>query len=214
MKLNNYIEQAILSPDTNANTIKELSQHALEHELVGICIPPFYVRTAATILDETPTKVITTVGYPMGYHAIPVKVEEAKRAIDEGIDELEMMINIAAVKDGNWSHVRNDISSVTTAAHLKSKKIKVVLETSLLTTDEIKQLCEICSAVEVDFVKNAIDYKGGIPSVEMITLLKNNTDVAITAGGYISELSLAQALIDAGASRIGTTAALELFKQA
>ena len=85
MELNNYIEYTLLKPDTTKLDIKELCREAIEHNFSGVCVPPFYVHTAATLLEETNIKVITTIGYPMGYHAIPVKVEEAKRAIDEGV---------------------------------------------------------------------------------------------------------------------------------
>lgn len=213
MKLNNYIEHTLLKPDTTTIDVKELCQEALEYEFSAVCIPPFYVKIAATILEEAPIRIVTTVGYPMGYHAIPVKVEEAKRAIDEGVDEIEMVVNIAAIKDGNWAHVRNDINSVTTAAHLKGKKIKVILETGLLETDELKRLCEICCEIEVDYIKNATGINSGGASLEIIALLKEHAKgIKIVAAGGIHSKDFAMQLIEAGVSNIGTSSGIQLVK--
>jgi deoxyribose-phosphate aldolase len=213
MELNNYIEYTLLKPDTTKLDIKELCREAMEHNFSGVCVPPFYVHTAAKLLEETNIKVITTIGYPMGYHAIPVKVEEAKRAIDEGVDEIEMMVNIAAVKDSNWSHVKNDIASVTTAAHLKGKKIKVILETSLLTVEEIKRLCAICCEVEVDCIKNATGVNGGRATIEMITLLKEESKgIKIVAAGGVHTKAFALELIEAGVDKLGTSEGVLLLQ--
>lgn len=213
MKLNNYIEHTLLKPDTTIIDIKELCQEALTYEFSGVCIPPFHVKTAAAILEDTPVRIITTVGYPMGYHAIPVKVEEAKRAIDEGVDEIEMVVNIAAIKDANWAHVRNDINSVTTAAHLKGKKIKVILETGLLTTSELKQLCEICCEIEVDYIKNATGINSSGVSLDIIAFLKKHAgDIKLIAAGGIHSKDFAIELIEAGVSNIGTASGVKLVK--
>ncbi|CAA6830349.1 MAG: Deoxyribose-phosphate aldolase (EC [uncultured Aureispira sp.] len=213
MELNNYIEYTLLKPNTTKLDIKELCREAMEHNFSGVCVPPFYVHTAAKLLEETNIKVITTIGYPMGYHAIPVKVEEAKRAIDEGVDEIEMMVNIAAVKDSNWSHVKNDIASVTTAAHLKGKKIKVILETSLLTVEEIKQLCAICCDIEVDCIKNATGVNGGRATIEMILLLKEEAKgIKIVAAGGVHTRAFALELIEAGVDKLGTSEGVQLLQ--
>lgn len=213
MELNKYIEHTLLKPDTTNADVKQLCQEALECNFSAVCIPPFYVKTAASILEEHPIRVITTVGYPMGYHAIPVKVEEAKRAIDEGADEIEMMVNVAAIKDNSWAHVRNDVSSVTTAAHLKGKKIKVIVETGLLNHEEITKLCELCCKIEVDGFKNATGMNAGGASIEIIKLLKKYTnEIQIVAAGGIHSKELALDLIEAGASKLGTSSGLKLIK--
>lgn len=213
MELNNYIEHTLLKPDTTKLDIKELCREALEHNFSAVCVPPFHVNIAAKLLEETSIKVITTIGYPMGYHAIPVKVEEAKRAIDEGVDEIEMMVNIAAIKDANWSHVKNDITSVTTAAHLKGKKIKVILETSLLNLEEVRQLCVICSEVEVDCIKNATGVNGGRATVEIVTLLKEaSKGIKVVAAGGIDTKAFALELIEAGVDKLGTSKGIQLLQ--
>ncbi|BDS14170.1 deoxyribose-phosphate aldolase [Aureispira anguillae] len=213
MELNNYIENTLLKSDTTTIDIKKLCQEALEYKFSAVCVPPFYVRTAVSLLEKEAVRVITAIGFPMGYHAIPVKVEEAKRAIDEGVDEIEMVVNIAAVKDGNWSHVRNDIDSVTTAAHLKGKKIKVILETRFLTGEEIKKLCEICCDIQVDGIKNTMELEREDNTLEMVTLLKEHTKgIDLIAVGGVRSKTFAVKLIEAGVSKLGTSLGPQLIK--
>ena len=112
MNLSSYIEHTLLKPDIDWAKVKLLCQEAIDHEFLGVCIPPFYVEDAVKYLEGTAVKVITVVGFPMGYSAISAKVEEAKRAVDDNADEVDMVINLAAVKDNKWSYIHNDIDSV------------------------------------------------------------------------------------------------------
>jgi deoxyribose-phosphate aldolase len=211
MNLNNYIEHTILKPDTTTDQIKELCQEAIDYEFAGVCVPPFFVKTAANLLDKHAIKVVTVVGFPMGYDSIPSKVEATKRAIDDGTDEVDMVINIAAVKDANWSHVSNDIDSVTTAVHLKGKIIKVILETALLSIAEIKKLCEICTKVGVDYVKTSTGVNAGGATIEMVQYLKENVEgIKIKASGGIRTKEFATQLIEAGATRLGTSSGIKI----
>ncbi|MEL6636209.1 MAG: deoxyribose-phosphate aldolase, partial [Bacteroidota bacterium] len=155
MELSKYIDHTILSPGCTSEDIKRICDEAKHFGFYAICIPPYYVRLAARELEDSPVKIATVVGFPMGYAAIPAKVEEIKRAIDEGADELDIVANIAAVKNGDWAHVRNDIDGVTIAVHLKGKKVKLIVEATLLTEAEIIKICTICREVGVDFVKTS-----------------------------------------------------------
>ncbi len=216
MNLNNYIEHTLLKPDTTTAQVKALCQEAIDHNFAAVCVPPFYVKPAAQYLEDTPIKIVTVVGFPMGYSAIPTKVEETKRAVDEGADEVDMVVNIAAIKDGNWSHVKNDIDSVTTAVHLKGKAIKVILEMGLLSAAELKQLCTICEEVGVNYVKTSTGINAGGATVEMVKLLKGNikSNIKIKASGGIKTRVFAQQLIQAGADRIGTSAGIAIANEA
>ena len=206
MDINTYIEHTILKPDVTSTQIEELCQEAIKYEFAGVCIPPFFVKKAASILQDSTPKVVTVVGYPMGYDASPSKVEAAKRAIDDGADEIDMVVNIAAIKDENWSYVRNDIDSVTTAVHIKGKIIKVILETALLSGSEIKKACEICTDIGVNYVKTSTGMNGGA-TPEMVEYLKENINgIKIKASGGIRDKSAALQLIEAGTTRIGTSA--------
>lgn len=209
MEINQYIEYTLLDAQTNKADVEQLCQDAINNQWAAVCVPPFYVRTASDFLQEHPLiKVITAIGYPMGYHAIPVKVEEIKRAIDEGVDEIEVVANISAIKDGNWSHVRNDIDSVTTAAHLKSKKARIVLEVHLLSNQELQKLCEICAAVQVDGVKTSTNYNDATISTEQLQKVRAYAnDIKVVVAGNIKQQAFVENLVEAGAYRVGLMAA-------
>lgn len=211
--LTQYIEHTFLKADTSTSVINQLCQEAIENNFYGVCVPPYFVSLAVELLTNKPTKVITVIGFPMGYAATPAKVEEAKRAIQEGADEIDVVVNIAAIKDENWAYVRNDIHSLTTVAHLQGKIVKIIFETALLTDEEIKQLCEICNENEVNFVKTATGFNEVNTSPEIIRRLKShiNSDIKIKASGGIRSKEQALALIEAGANRIGTSRSLEII---
>ena len=212
MDINNYIEHTMLKSDTTSQQVQELCQEAIQYGFAGVCVPPFFVKKAATELKDTTIKVVTVVGFPMGYDSIPSKVEAAKRALDDGADEIDMVANIAAIKDENWSHVRNDIDSVTTAAHIKGKVIKVILETGLLSGLEIKKVCEICTDVGVNFVKTSTGMNGGA-TPEMVEYLKEHVDgIKIKASGGIRDKDAARQLIEAGAVRLGTSSGVSIVQ--
>lgn len=211
MELNNYIEHTLLNSNATMTDIKRLCAEAVDNGFNAVCIPPFFVKAASQYLKDTSIKLTTVVGYPMGYHAVPVKVEEAKRAIDEGADEIEVVINTAAVKDSNWSHVRNDIDSVTTTARLKGKKIKIILEVSLLERAEIEQICTICSEFQVDAIKTSTGMQGKGTTLDDIAFLKQVVQsMDIVAAGGIHSNEFAMDLINAGAHRLGTSSGLKL----
>lgn len=214
MDLSNYIEHTLLKPHVGWPEIQNLCQEAIEHQFVGVCIPPFYVADAVKFLENTPVKVITVVGFPMGYSAISAKVEEAKKAVDDNADEVDMVVNLAAVKDKKWAYVRNDIDSVTRATHLKGKILKVILETGLLDNDEILKLCQICIEVGVDYIKTSTGINGSGATIEAISFIKKclaGTSLKIKASGGIRNAKFAIQLINAGANRLGTSAGINII---
>lgn len=209
-----YIEHTLLKADTDSNAVKQLCEEAITSNFCGVCVPPYFVSLATELLAEQEVNVVTVIGFPMGYAATPAKVEEAKRAIQEGADEIDVVVNIAAIKDANWAYVRNDIHSLTTIAHLQGKIVKIIFETALLTDNEIKQLCEICNESQVNYVKTATGFNEVNTSPEVIRFLKNqmNSDIKIKASGGIRSKEQALALIEAGASRIGTSRGLQIIE--
>lgn len=215
MKLATFIDHTLLRPDCTDTDVKQLCQEAIKHHFAAVCIPPFFVRNAYKVLSGYSPKIVTVVGFPMGYSTTPAKVEEVKKAINDGADEIDMVVNICAVKNGNWSYVQNDINSVTTACHLKGKTIKVILETSLLSKAEIVKLCKICTQVGVDYVKTSTGFNGAGASVEIIQLLRENLakKIKIKASGGIRTSEQAQRLIDAGATRLGCSKSIEIVNQ-
>lgn len=209
MSLARKIDHTILNADCTPEDIVKLCHEALEHGFAAVCVPPYYIKQAANILEDSMVSVATVVGFPMGYSNTPAKVEEIKRAIDEGVDELDVVINVAAVKDANWNFVKNDIDSTTRAAHLKGKTVKIILETGLLTREEIAKLCEICSDVGVNYVKNSTGFNGGA-TVEIISNLREllHEDVKIKASGGIRTAEDATKLVEAGADRLGSSSSV------
>ncbi len=207
------IDHTLLTPNATVEEIHQLCQEAIVHGFAAVCIPPYFVKEAVKLLENHRIKVATVIGFPMGYSATPAKVEEVKRAIDEGVDEIDVVINLCAVKQGNWNYVRNDIDSMTRAAHLRGRIIKVIFEMELLNDEEIAKLCVICNETDVNFVKTSTGLNGGAATVEMVQQLKSLTknDIRIKASAGIRTYEDAQQLIDAGASRLGTSAGTKII---
>lgn len=214
MELAGLIEHTLLKSDADLNQIKKLCEEAVENNFAGVCIPPFYVPDAKIFVGDSEVNIVTVVGFPMGYTAISSKVEEVKRAIDEGADEIDMVINLCALKDGKWAHVRNDIDSVTRATHLKGKVMKVILETGLLSVDEIRKLCELCVELGVNYVKTSTGFNGGGATLEAVKIMKeavSGSSVQIKASGGIKTREFAEQLVNAGAGRLGTSSSLAII---
>ena len=208
------IDHTLLTPNCTYNDVERLCNEAKSYGFAAVCIPPYYVKDAARLLEDNMTKVATVIGFPMGYSNTPAKVEEVKRAIDEGVDEIDVVINILAVKNKNWSYVRNDIDSMTRAAHLKGKKIKVIVEVGLLTDEELTQICQLCNDIDVNYVKTSTGFNGTPVNVKQVQQLRAllKSDIRIKASGGINTSRLAEELIEAGANRIGASASLEIIK--
>jgi deoxyribose-phosphate aldolase len=203
------IDHTLLRPDCNNADIRRLCQEAITYQFHAVCIPPYFAREARQVLGElSPVKLAVVVGFPMGYAHTFSKVEEIKRAADEEADEIDAVINIAAVKSGNWNYVKNDILSMTRATHLRGKVMKMIVEASLLTSDELKRVCDICEESEVNFVKNGTGMSGADTTPEIISTLRTHLSpkIKIKASGGIRTYALARSLMMAGADRIGTSA--------
>jgi deoxyribose-phosphate aldolase len=214
VRLGSYIEHTLLNPDATTVAIEKICKEAQLNQFKAICIPPYFVKTASIFLKNTAIPIKTVVGYPMGYNATSVKVEEVKRAINDGVDIIEMVVNIAAIKDGHWSYVYNDIDSVSTAARLKSKLFCIILETGLLNPDEIIRLCNICRELDVDGIKNSTGVNAKGVSVDMLLFLKEHAaGIPLIAAGGIHDQSYAFELIQTGASSIATSSGIQLINQ-
>ena len=215
-ELNKFIEHTLLRPDTTLADIRRLCDEATQHQFAGVCIPAFYVRDARRILgDASRIRIGTVVGFPMGYNGIAAKSEEIRRAIDDGADEIDAVINIAALKSDNWNHVSQDIDSVARATHLRGKTLKLILECSLLTEAEIKKICDLAFESNVTWLKTSTDMHGYPSTPEMLRTLRAlaHPSIKLNASGGVLTAADAQALVDAGADRLGTSAALEIIQK-
>ena len=213
-ELSKKIDHTILKPDCTFTDIKKLCDEAKTYGFASVCVPPYYVKEASKQLENNLTRVTTVIGFPMGYSTTPAKVEEVKRAIVEGVDELDVVVNICAIKQNNWSYVRNDIDSMTRAAHLRGKIVKIILEVGLLTKTELERVCEMCNEIEVDYVKTSTGYHAKPVAAEDIKYLKSmiNPRIKIKASGGIKTQKHAKDLLEAGANRLGASASLEIVK--
>ena len=212
MNLASMIDHSVLKPDCRSEDINRVCAEAMNHQFSAVCVPPFYIKEAAHLLADSPVRVATVIGFPMGYAATVAKVEEIKRAINDGVDELDVVVNICAVKDKQWSFVKNDIDSMTRAVHLKGKLIKVIFETSLLSEEEIAQLCNICAEVGVDFVKTSTGFGEVGATNEIVQFLKQSlpSTIKIKASGGIRTSEQAMELVNAGATRLGTSSGIAI----
>ncbi|MEM0993234.1 MAG: deoxyribose-phosphate aldolase [Bacteroidota bacterium] len=215
MQLAPFIDHTLLKADANIQDIDTLCQEAIAHNFYAVCVPPYHVEASTKLLKKSTVKIATVIGFPMGYSAVPAKVEEIKRAIQKGADEIDAVINVAAVKSADWKYVSNEINSIYTAVNMRRKVLKLILETALLSHTEIAQVCAICSEIGVDFVKNATGFNGKGADVETIQFLRTALPdrIKIKASAGIRTAEFAQQLIDAGADRIGTSSGVAIAQQ-
>lgn len=208
------IEHTILKPDCSADDVRRICEEATQHSLVGVCIPPFFVRDAKRFLGEdSRIRVATVVGFPMGYSAIAAKSEEIRRALDEGVDEIDAVLNIAAVKSGNWNHVHHDIDGIARATSIRGRTSKLIVECGLLTEPEIRQVAEIAQKVGINYLKTGTGFHGHPATEDMVRLLKSlaGNTMKVKASGGIRTRATADALVKAGADRLGTSASLAIL---
>jgi len=213
MDLAKLIDHTYLKPNCNKADVEQLCEEAIAHNFKAVCVPPIYVQFCAQKLEGQEVKVATVIGYPYGYSTTPSKVAEIQRALDDGADELDVVINNCAVKDENWNYVRNDIDSMTRAAHLRGKVVKIIIETALLSKNEMRKVCEICIESGVNFIKTSTGVLEGA-TVENITFLRQYLpdEIKIKASGGIRTGAQAEAMIAAGANRIGTSNGINIIQ--
>ncbi|MFK8007525.1 MAG: deoxyribose-phosphate aldolase [Saprospiraceae bacterium] len=213
-QLPKYIDHTTLKIDTKKTDIKKLCNEAEANNLYAVCVPPYFVQSASMLLKNSDVKIATVIGFPLGYSATPSKAAEIHKAIDDGADELDVVINVSAVKSGDWNYVQNDIKTVALATQMKGKIIKVILETGLLNKKETKKLCEICADAGVNYVKTSTGFNGDGATEEVIEFLRANlpSSIKIKASGGIKSVKKALKMIEAGADRLGTSSSMKIIK--
>lgn len=209
MDLSTYIDYADLRMNCTKEDITILCETADKNGFAAVCVLPYWVNLAASLLEGKKTNVCTTIGYPQGFSATAAKVEEVKRAIDEDVDELEVVLNICAIKDANWNYLLNDIDSLTRAVHMKGKTVKIIIESHLLTDTEMKKVVESCLKVKPDFINISLKNNNVEEVLQHIQNLKKGLagDIKIKVSGDFASKEEALALIEAGADRIGSSSA-------
>lgn len=217
-QLAQLIDHTALKPETTAAQIVELCAEAATHRFASVCVMPFWVRLAATTLKELGAMipVCTVIGFPNGAHTTGIKIAEAGAALRDGAFELDMVMNVGALKSGHEDVVQTDIAQVVKEAHRQGAIVKVILETSLLTTDEKRRACQLSVAAGANFVKTSTGFSGGGATVEDIRLMRECVpeNVGVKASGGIRDYATAMAMIQAGATRIGASASVAIVAAA
>ncbi|WP_148880211.1 deoxyribose-phosphate aldolase [Streptococcus sp. Marseille-P7376] len=212
MKLNKYIDHTLLKPDASQEQIMNLIEEATEHDFASVCVNPTWVAFAAQALKGTDVKVCTVIGFPLGANTPEVKAFEAEDAIQNGADEIDMVINIGALKSQDYELVEKDIRAVVEAA--KGTLVKVIIETCLLTDDEKVKACQIAQKAGADFVKTSTGFSTGGATVVDVALMRKTVgpNMGVKASGGARSYEDALAFIKAGATRIGASSGVAIME--
>ncbi len=213
MNMNEFIEHTLLKPDAKNEALEKLYEEAKQYKFRGVCVNPINVKKAAEALKGTEVKVVTVVGFPLGAMVSDAKAFEAKRAAEDGADEIDMVVNIQAVKNAEWETVTEDIKTVKAACG--DKPLKVIVETDLLTKEEIKKACECAVEAKADFVKTSTGFvNGGVGAKEEDVKLMYETvnahGLRVKASGGIRSKEAAEAMVNAGAASLGTSSGIKI----
>jgi len=214
MNIAAYIDHTILKPTTLAADVEQLCQEAISHGFAAVCVPPHFTALAASLTAGTSVKVATVIGFPFGYSTIAAKVAEIRQAIADGADELDMVINLCALKAGDMDYLAREITACLQPIRLNRKIIKVIIESGTLIDSEIIACCDLYAKHHIDFMKTSTGYAEQGATVHAVTLMRQQlpAEIAIKASGGIRTFAFAKELIEAGATRIGASASIAITK--
>lgn len=208
-----YIDHTLLKPEATEKDILKLTAEAAQYHFASVCIHPYWVKLAARELAGTGVKVCTVIGFPLGATTAETKAFETKKAIGDGADEIDMVINIGALKSGNTEAVEADIRAVVEAA--QGKLVKVIIETCLLTNEEKELACRLAVKAGAHFVKTSTGFSTGGATVEDVKLMRQTVGdkAGVKASGGIHTKAEAEAMIEAGATRIGASSGVKIVSE-
>ena len=212
MGLNKYIDHTILKATASSADVQKLCEEAIEHEFYSVCVNGCYVADAKHLLQGTDVKVAAVVGFPLGAMTTASKVFEAKEAIENGASEIDMVINVAKLKDGEFDYVENEIRLIKEA--IGDNVLKVIIETCYLTDEEKVKACELSLVAKADFVKTSTGFGTGGATYEDVKLMKSvvRDNARVKASGGVRDKETAQKYVDLGAERLGTSSGIEIVK--
>ncbi|MBM6697463.1 deoxyribose-phosphate aldolase [Streptococcus alactolyticus] len=210
MPINQYIDHTLLKPESTQEQIDHLLSEAVEYQFASVCVNPTWVAHCSKTLAGTGVKVCTVVGFPLGANTSSVKAFETKDAIANGADEIDMVINVGQLKSGQYEVVKADIRAVVEAS--QDKLVKVIIETCLLTNDEKVKACQLAVSAGADFVKTSTGFSAAGATVEDIVLMRETVgpNIGVKAAGGARSYEDAEAFIEAGATRIGTSSGVAI----
>lgn len=213
MELSKYFDHTILKPSASEDEVRAVCKEALYYNFASVCVNQYRTSLVKSLLEGTDVKVCTVVGFPLGAVCTQVKVFETLEAIKDGADEIDMVINVGALKDKNYKYVRRDIESVKSAC--KDVTLKVIIETCLLTEEEKKKACELSVEAGADYVKTSTGFSTGGATVDDVALMKYvvGDKAKVKASGGIRNYETAMNMITAGADRLGTSASVSVVNK-
>jgi deoxyribose-phosphate aldolase len=214
-ELARYIDHTLLKPEATPAQIERLCAEARQYEFASVCVNPSYVSRCAAWLRGSPVKVCTVIGFPLGANTTDVKACEARMALQEGATELDMVIHIGALKAGETDRVRLDIQRVVEEAQPAGGLVKVIIEACLLTDDEKALACRLAAAAGAGYVKTSTGFSSGGATPEDVALMRSTvgSGIGVKAAGGVRTLADARRMIEAGASRIGASAGVQIIKE-
>lgn len=207
LEIAKMIDHSLLNPTLTAEDLDKGIDLALAYDAASVCIMPFYLKTCAERLGGSTVKASTTIGFPHGGHATAVKVAEARQALVDGGQELDMVVNISKVLSGDWAYVGDDIGAVIDVTHAAGQKVKVIFENCYLNNEQKIRLCQICGELNADWVKTSTGYGTGGATHEDLRLMRDHTpaSVQVKAAGGVRDLDALLAVRALGVSRVGAT---------
>lgn len=210
------IDHTLLKPDATIQQIAQLCHEALLYNFASVCVNPSHVKQAAQLLKNSDVKVCTVIGFPLGATSTAAKTFETEQALNDGATEIDMVINIGALKGGDDTVVEQDVAAVANAAHRRGAILKVIIETSLLTDEEKVRACLLSKRAGADFVKTSTGFSGGGATIEDVALMRKTVGpgLGVKASGGIKNLADAQNMIAAGATRLGASAGIKIINEA
>ncbi len=209
------IDHSLLNPTFTVDELEKGIGIALEYDVASVCIMPYYLRRCAERLRGSAVKASTTIGFPHGGHTTAIKVAEARQALDDGGEELDMVVNISKVLSGDWDYVQSDLRAVIDVPHALGQKVKVIFENCYLNDQQKIRLCEICGELKADWVKTSTGYGTGGATLEDLKLMRKHSPahVQVKAAGGIRDLDAALAVRDIGVTRFGCTRTIEVLEE-
>jgi len=209
------IDHSLLNPTLTAEDLEKGIRVALEYDVASVCIVPYYLKRCAELLRGRTVKASTTIGFPHGGHTTAVKVAEARQALDDGGQELDVVVNISKVLSADWQYVRDDLRAVIDLTHGHGQKVKVIFENCYLKDEQKVRLCEICGDLRADWVKTSTGYGTGGAIMEDLKLMRKHSPphVQVKAAGGIRDLDAALAVRAIGVTRFGCTRTVEVLEE-
>lgn len=215
MEINRIIDHTLLKAESTEKQIEELVKEAIEYNFCSVCVNPIWVKKCAEMLKDTDVKVCTVIGFPLGANTKKTKIFETKNALEDGADEIDMVINIGYMKSKKFDEVEDEISELAKICHDKDSILKVILENCLLTKDEIKKACQLSDKAGADFVKTSTGFSTSGADAEDVKLMKDSVSdrVKVKASGGIRDYKTAIEMVNNGADRLGVSAGVAIYEE-